>query len=99
MTWLLDHQQEDGSWNTDITRISKIDRSKYETVRSIDQLKAWVLRAKEAGVVAAEQEAAVLFIVSTVRKARAGAIVSTDSNIWLPKQPTQEEKEALYKVG
>ena len=57
------------------------------------------LTLKEAGVVAAEQEAAVLFIVSTVRKARAGAIVSTDSNIWLPKQPTQEEKEALYKLG
>ena len=54
---------------------------------------------KDAGVVAAEQEAAVLFIVSTVRKARAGAIVSTDSNIWLPTQPTQEEKEALYKLG
>ena len=32
-------------------------------------------------------------------RARAGAIVSTDSNIWLPKQPTQEEKEALYKLG
>jgi len=33
-------------------RAGKIDRSKYETVRSLDRLKAWVLRAKDVGVVA-----------------------------------------------
>jgi DNA polymerase-1 len=31
---------------------SKIDRSKYETVRSPDRLKAWILRAKDIGVIA-----------------------------------------------
>ncbi|AMN45149.1 DNA polymerase I [Rhodoplanes sp. Z2-YC6860] len=30
----------------------KFDRSKYETVRSLDRLKAWVLRAKDVGLVA-----------------------------------------------
>jgi len=30
----------------------KFDRSKYETVRSLDRLKAWVLRAKDVGHVA-----------------------------------------------
>ena len=30
----------------------KFDRSKYETVRSLDRLKAWVLRAKDQGYVA-----------------------------------------------
>ena len=33
-------------------RTSKIDRSKYETVRALDRLKAWVLRAKDVGFVA-----------------------------------------------
>jgi DNA polymerase I len=31
---------------------AKFDRSKYETVRTIDRLKAWLLRAKDIGVVA-----------------------------------------------
>src|SRR4029079_19461879 len=31
---------------------TKIDRHKYETVRTIDRLKAWLLRAKDIGVVA-----------------------------------------------
>ncbi len=53
----------------------------------------------DAGVVAAEQEASVLFIVGTVRRIATGAIVSTDSNIWLEKQPTLAEKEALYFIG
>jgi len=34
----------------------KIDRSKYETVRTLDRLKAWVLRAKETGLVAVDTE-------------------------------------------
>lgn len=54
---------------------------------------------KSAGVVAAEQEAAVLFIVGSVRHVRVGSIVSTDSNIWLPQQPTLAEKEELYRQG
>ena len=37
-------------------RASRIDRSKYETVRTLDRLKAWVLRAKEIGVVAVDTE-------------------------------------------
>ncbi len=37
-------------------RASKIDRSKYETVRTLDRLKAWVLRAKDVGVVAIDTE-------------------------------------------
>jgi DNA polymerase-1 len=34
----------------------KIDRGKYETVRSVDRLKAWVLRAKDAGIVAIDTQ-------------------------------------------
>ena len=33
-------------------RIAKFDRSKYETVRSLDRLKAWIERARDVGVVA-----------------------------------------------
>jgi len=54
---------------------------------------------RDMGVVAAEQEASVLFIVSAYRHVRAGAVVATDSNIWLEKQPSLEEKEKLYMVG
>ncbi len=54
---------------------------------------------KSVGVVAAEQEASLLFIVGSVKRVRVGAIVSTDSNIWLPAQPTLEEKEKLFRVG
>ncbi len=52
-----------------------------------------------AGVVAAEQEAAVLFIVASARRVAAGAIVSTDSNILFDRQPTQEQKERLFTTG
>ncbi len=54
---------------------------------------------KSVGVVAAEQEASLLFIVGTVRGVRVGAIVSTDSNIWLPVQPTLAEKEQSFRFG
>ncbi len=54
---------------------------------------------KQTGVVAAEQEAALLFILGSMRHVRVGAIVSTDSNIWLPLQPPLEQKEELYGVG
>jgi DNA polymerase-1 len=37
-------------------RNAKIDRSKYETVRSLDRLKAWVKRAYDLGVVAVDTE-------------------------------------------
>ena len=37
-------------------KASKIDRSKYETVRMLDRLKAWVLRARDVGVVAIDTE-------------------------------------------
>lgn len=53
----------------------------------------------EAGVKAAEQEAAVLFIVGSKRGVKTGAVVSTDSNIYLEKQPTLEEKEELFFIG
>ena len=52
-----------------------------------------------SGVLAAEQEASTLFIVGSVRGVKTGAIVSTDSNIWLETQPTIEQKEQLYKEG
>ncbi len=53
----------------------------------------------DCGVKAAEQEAAVLFIVGSVRGVKTGAVVSTDSNIWLEKQPTLAEKEELFFKG
>ncbi len=54
---------------------------------------------KKAGIVAAEQEAALLFIVGAWRRVRVGCVVSTDSNIWLPQQPTLAEKEELFRGG
>ncbi|PIE32483.1 purine phosphorylase [candidate division KSB3 bacterium] len=53
----------------------------------------------DCDVKAAEQEAAVLFIVGSVRNVKTGAIVSTDSNIWLEKQPSLAEKEELFLLG
>ncbi len=37
-------------------KAGKFDRAKYETVRTLDRLKAWVARAKETGVVAIDTE-------------------------------------------
>ena len=37
-------------------RAGKFDRSKYEIVRTLDRLKAWVLRAKDLGFVALDTE-------------------------------------------
>ncbi len=54
---------------------------------------------QRAGVVAAEMEASTLFIVGSLRRAKVGCIVATDSNIFLDKQPTLAEKEALYLQG
>jgi uridine phosphorylase len=53
----------------------------------------------EAGVVAAEQEAACLYIIGSKRHVKTGAIVSTDSNMWFTEQPTTEEKEKAYREG
>lgn len=54
---------------------------------------------RRAGVVAAEMEASTLFIVGTLRRAKVGCVVATDSNITLEEQPTLAEKEALYMQG
>lgn len=50
----------------------------------------------QAGVVAAEMEAATLFIAGTWRGVRVGCVLGTDSNIYLETQPTLTEKEARY---
>ena len=54
---------------------------------------------RRAGVVAAEMEAATLFIVGALRRAKVGCVVATDSNIYLDEQPTLAEKEARYMQG
>ena len=37
-------------------RAKPVDRSKYETVRTLDRLKAWIARAHETGIVAVDTE-------------------------------------------
>ncbi len=54
---------------------------------------------KSAGVVAAEQECATIFVVGAVRRLHVGAILATDSNIWLKNQPSASEKELLFRKG
>ncbi|MCS7175253.1 nucleoside phosphorylase [Pseudothermotoga sp.] len=54
---------------------------------------------RECGVVAAEQECAITFILGSVKHVRTGAILATDSNIWLKPQPSLEEKEKLFRVA
>ncbi len=56
------------------------------------------LLTKDGGVVAAEQECATVFIVATVRRVRAGAILAIDSNILLPKQDPQEVQREFRKA-
>lgn len=51
----------------------------------------------DAGVLAAEQECSTVFVVGSLLKVKVGAILGTDSNIYLDPQPTREEKEALYQ--
>jgi uridine phosphorylase len=53
----------------------------------------------QAGVVAGEQEAAILYIIGSKRHVKTGAIVSVDSNMWFTEQPTTEEKEKAYREG
>ena len=50
-----------------------------------------------AGVLAAEQECSTVFVVGSLLKVKVGAVLGTDSNIYLDPQPTREEKEALYR--
>ena len=54
------------------------------------------LLSREGGVVAAEQECAVVFIVATVRRVRAGAVLGIDSNIFLPRKEP-EEGQRLFR--
>lgn len=53
-------------------------------------------RLTDAGVVAAEQECSTVFVVGALLGVKVGAVLGTDSNIYLDPQPTREEKEALY---
>lgn len=54
-------------------------------------------RLTDAGVVAAEQECSTIFVVGSLLGVKVGAVLGTDSNIYLEPQPTREEKEALYR--
>ncbi|MBC7098570.1 nucleoside phosphorylase [Candidatus Bipolaricaulota bacterium] len=54
---------------------------------------------RDAGVVAAEQEAATLFVVGMCRGVKVGAIVATDSNIWLSPQPPAEARKRAFAEG
>ena len=51
----------------------------------------------EAGVVAAEMECSSLFIAGSVLGLKVGAVLGTDSNIWLKEQPNLAEKERRYR--
>lgn len=50
-------------------------------------------------VAVSEMECDTVFVVGNALNVRTGAVVGTDSNIYLAKQPTQEEKEALYMLS
>ncbi len=56
------------------------------------------LLREHGGVVAAEQECATVFIVSTVRRVRAGAVLATDSNIWLPRLEPEEQRRRFKEA-
>lgn len=56
-------------------------------------------RLTDFGVVCSEQECSTIYVVAQLRGARAGGIVGTDSNIWLPEQPTLAEKERLFAIA
>ena len=47
-------------------------------------------------VAVSEMECDTVFVVGAALNVRTGAVVGTDSNIYLSVQPTQAEKEALY---
>jgi uridine phosphorylase len=54
-------------------------------------------RLTDAGVIAAEQECSTVFVVGSLLGVQVGAVLGTDSNIFLKPQPTMAEKEALYQ--
>jgi uridine phosphorylase len=51
----------------------------------------------DARIVAAEQECATVFVVGSVLGVKVGAVLGTDSNIYLETQPSQAEKETMYR--
>jgi uridine phosphorylase len=51
---------------------------------------------KDTDVAVSEMECATVFTVGALRRLRAGAIVGTDSNIFLKQQLSLEEKDRLY---
>jgi uridine phosphorylase len=53
-------------------------------------------RLQDAGIVAAEQECSTVFVVGSLLGVKAGAVLGTDSIIWLEQQPTMAEKEGLF---
>jgi uridine phosphorylase len=53
----------------------------------------------EYHVEAAEMECSVAFVLGSIRELKIGAILATDSNIWLEEQPTLAEKERLFQIG
>lgn len=54
-------------------------------------------RLTDAGVIAAEQECSTVFVVGSLLGVRVGAVLGTDSNIFLEQQPSMAEKEALFE--
>jgi len=54
--------------------------------------------SREGGVVAAEQECATVFIVATVRRVRAGAVLAVDSNIFLPRLDPDEAQRRFREA-
>jgi uridine phosphorylase len=56
-------------------------------------------RTRKAGVIAAEMEAAALFVVGAYRGVRVGAIATTDSNRWLAQQFPPDERRRIFGIG
>lgn len=53
----------------------------------------------QAGVIAAEMEAATLFIVGAFRRVRVGCLAVPDANRWLAVQPPPAERAQLFAAG
>jgi uridine phosphorylase len=90
----------------EVTRcLIEVARSRYEDVHSgivftrdafYQQDQELNRQLTEAGVVASEMECSTLFIAGSVLHVRVGAVLGTDSNIWLEDQPSQAQKQELY---
>ncbi|UCH24355.1 MAG: nucleoside phosphorylase [Trueperaceae bacterium] len=83
-------------------------RSRYEEVHSgivftrdafYQQDRALNQQLTEAGVVASEMECATLFVAGSVLRVKVGAVLGTDSNIWLKEQPSPAQKQELYMLA